>query len=133
VVFFFNAVLQVLREDGMRSTVPIKKNYEFVRLYKNGKFYVGKFLVLYVLPNKLNNKRLGITVSKKQGKSVTRNRIRRLIRENYRLFEGYVLNGFDLVFAARTADKVPDFQDVRKEMKFLLKRLGVFDREKWDC
>lgn len=116
----------------MRNTVPIKKNYEFLRMYKNGKFFVGKFMVLYILPNNFGIKRLGITVSKKQGNSVKRNRIRRLIRENYRLFESYVLNGFDLVFVARTTDEIPDFHEIRKEMKYLFKKLGVFEREKWD-
>lgn len=114
----------------MRNTVSIKKNYEFLRLYKNGKFYVGKFMVLYILPNKSGNKRLGITVSKKQGNSVKRNRIRRLIRENYRLIEDYIPNGYDLVFVARITDFLPEFHEIKKEMKYLLKRLGVFDREK---
>lgn len=117
----------------MVKTVPIKKNYEFLKLYKKGKFYVGKFIVLYVLMNKLDKNRLGITASKKIGKSVTRNRYRRLIKENYRLYEEYIKLGNDLVFVARSSDKLPGFLEIRKEMKFLLRKLNVFDQEKWDC
>ena len=65
----------------MKHTVSLKKNYEFGRVYKRGKFYAGKFLVLYVLKNKLNYNRLGITASKKFGKSTKRNRVRRLIKK----------------------------------------------------
>jgi ribonuclease P protein component len=117
----------------MINTVPLKKNYEFLRVYKKGKFYVGKYLTAYMLPNNLNINRLGITVSKKVGKSVKRNRIRRLFRENYRLFEDFIYKGYDIVFVSRSSDKIPDFIEIKKEMKFLLKRLNIFDQEKWDC
>ena len=71
----------------MENTVSIKNNREFVRVYKKGKFFAGKYIVLYILQNGLNINRLGITASKKTGNSVKRNRIKRLIRENYRLNE----------------------------------------------
>ncbi|MCR4436530.1 MAG: ribonuclease P protein component [Clostridiales bacterium] len=117
----------------MVKTVPMKKNYEFMRVYKRGKFFVGKFITLYVLKNDSAVNRLGITVSKKIGKSVKRNRIKRLVRENYRMFEAYTASGYDYVFVSRISETVPDFFDIRKEMKFLLKKLNVFDQEKWNC
>lgn len=117
----------------MIKTVPLKKNYEFMKVYKKGKYYAGRLVVLYVLPNNQNVDRLGITVSKKFGKSVKRNRIRRLIRESYRLYEEYVLDGFDCVFVARSAGVMPDFSDIRKEIKYLMRKLNVFDQEKWEC
>lgn len=117
----------------MMKTVSIKRNYEFMRAYKKGKFFVGKFITLYIIKNNSSSNRLGITVGKKIGKSVTRNRIKRLIRENYRLLEVYTADGYDYVFVSRSSEKMPDFFDIKKEMKFLLKRLNVFDREKWDC
>lgn len=117
----------------MVKTVPICKNYEFLRIYKKGQFFVGKFIILYVLKNNLHRTRLGITVSKKAGKSVKRNRIRRLIRENYRHYEGAIKDGHDLVFVARSYEVLPGFTEIRKEMKFLLRKLNVFDQEKWDC
>jgi ribonuclease P protein component len=117
----------------MNKTVPITNNYEFMRVYKKGKFYVGKYIVLYVLPNKLEINRIGITASKKFGKSVKRNRIRRLIKENYRLYENFSKTGFDFVFVARSSEVMPEFISIKKEMKYLFKKLDVFDQEKWDC
>ncbi|MDP4091928.1 MAG: ribonuclease P protein component [Bacillota bacterium] len=117
----------------MKRTVPIKKNYEFMRVYKKGIFYVGRNIVLYVLNNNTDVNRLGITVSKKFGKSVKRNRIKRLIRENYRYYEEYVKNSCDMVIVARSSEVMPCSVEIRKEMKFLLKKLGIFDQEKWDC
>lgn len=117
----------------MIKTVPIKKNFEFLRAYKKGRYYVGRYLVLYALKNGSEANRLGITVSRKIGKSVRRNRLKRLVRENYRLYEEFVSNGVDLVFVVRSTDEVPDFYEVKSEMKFLFKKLGIFDQEKWDC
>lgn len=117
----------------MKNTVPIKRNTEFLKLYKKGKFYVGKNIVLYVLQNRLNLNRLGITVSRKFGKAVKRNRIRRLIKENYRAYEDFIIVGYDLVFVARSSEVMPDYLNIKKEMKFLLKKLNIFDQEKWYC
>jgi len=117
----------------MKNTVPLKKNSEFLRLYKKGKFYAGKNIVLYVMKNGLDIKRLGITVGKKFGKSVKRNRMKRLIRENYKYYEEFIKNGYDLVFVARTREQMPDFADIKREMNFLLKKLDVFEQEKWCC
>ncbi|HEX9058863.1 MAG TPA: ribonuclease P protein component [Clostridia bacterium] len=117
----------------MQNTFSLKKNSEFARMYKRGKFFAGKFLVIYVLNNNMNINRLGITVSKKNGKSVRRNRIRRLIRENYRLYESYIKKGNDIIFVARAQELIPDFLEVKKEMRFLFKKIGIFDLEKWQC
>lgn len=114
----------------MKYTVPIKKNIEFQRTYKKGKFFVGKFLVLYALKNNTEINRLGITASRKFGKSVKRNRIRRLIKENYRLIEEFLKTGYDLVFVARNSDEVPDYVSIKKEMKYLFKRLSLLNQEK---
>jgi len=111
----------------MEKTVPIKKNYEFARVYRKGKYYSGKYIVLYVLKNNYDINRLGITVSRKFGKSVKRNRIRRLIRESYRLLEPYVKAGNDIVFVARKQENMPEYRYINKEMKFLLKKLDIFE------
>jgi len=116
----------------MKKIVTLKKNYEFQRLYKKGKFYVGKYLVLYVKENKLNINRIGITTSRKFGNSVKRNRVRRLIRESYRYYEKYLKVGYDFVFVARSTEDLPAYTDIKKEMKYLLKKNSVFDMEKWN-
>jgi ribonuclease P protein component len=113
----------------MEKTIPIKNNYEFLRTYKRGKFFVGKFMTLYVLKNNFQTNRLGITVGKKFGKSVKRNRLKRLIRENYRNYESFLKIGYDMIFVGRSSDIMPDFFAIKKEMKFLLKKMSIFISE----
>lgn len=117
----------------MKKTVPLKKNYEFLRIYKKGRFYVGKYIILYALGNHAGVNRLGVTASKKFGKSVKRNRLKRLVKECYRFYEDFIKDSFDLVFVGRSADAMPGYPEINREMKFLLKKLDVFDKEKWDC
>ena len=65
----------------------LKKNYEFKNVLTKGKYYGGKQIEAFVLKNNKPFVMLGIAVSKKVGNSVSRNRIKRLIKENYRLLE----------------------------------------------
>ena len=115
-------------------TDTIKNNSEFIRVYKNGRHYAGKFLVLYVLSGKPDKNAIGVTAGKKAGKSVRRNRLKRLIKENYRLYEKFIRIGFYYVLMARARQDsyMPDYYDIRREMKSLFIRAGVFDQQKWE-
>ena len=64
------------------SIESLKKNTEFQAVYKKGKSYANKYLVMYVLENQSNKNRIGISVSKKVGNSVKRNRAKRLMKES---------------------------------------------------
>lgn len=86
----------------MKQTVALNQNRDFRRLYGRGRSVAGPLLVMYVMPNRLGYNRLGITASKKLGGAVGRNRVRRLIKEAYRLNETRLLRGFDLVLVARS-------------------------------
>lgn len=110
----------------MKQTEILKKNHEFSHIYKRGEYHAGKHLTLYMMPAKRNNKRLGITVSSKAvGKSTRRNRVRRLIKENYRLLENEIRNQRDMVFVVRKTEKLPEFLEIRQEMKYLLAALKL--------
>ena len=69
----------------MKFSESLKKNKDFQVVYKNGKSYANRYLVLYIRENGMDKNRLGISVSKKVGNSVVRHHLTRLIRESYRL------------------------------------------------
>ena len=82
------------------------KNYiQFKNVYDNGKSYANKYLVMYILENRTDMNRLGISVSKKVGNSIVRHRLTRLIRESVRLNGENLLNGYDIVIVARASLK----------------------------
>jgi ribonuclease P protein component len=82
-------------------------------------------LVALVLVNGLEINRLGITASKKVGGSVIRNRVRRLIREVYRLNEAQFKTGFDIVFVARHKAALSDFKEIETYALRILKKLDI--------
>ena len=85
----------------LKFSETLKKNYEFRRLYSKGKSAATPVLVVYCRRTKRAYNRIGITVTNKVGKAVHRNRVRRRIREIYRLNEYRLLPGTDLVVVAR--------------------------------
>ena len=86
----------------------MKKNKDFGLVYKKGKSYANRYLVMYVLENEKVENRLGISVSKKVGNSVVRHRnLRILVRESYRLNE-QSFNGLDIVVISKITQRKPD-------------------------
>ena len=81
----------------------LKKNRDFRTVYRKGRSYANKYLVMYSMENHQSKNRLGISVSKKVGNSVVRHRIIRLVRESYRLHEAVFDSGLDIVVVARKA------------------------------
>ena len=82
-----------------------------------------------------NNKglnRIGISVSKKVGKSVIRSRVKRLINENYRISKKNLKKGYDLVFIARNASKDKNYYEMQSAMINLLVKAGIFNEENID-
>ena len=96
--------------------ISIKENCRFKRLYYKGKSIVKKRIVIYYSKNNLSVNRLGITVSSKIGNAVTRNRIRRLIRESYRTVSD-MKTGFDFVIVARTSAAFSSCEEIKKDIK----------------
>ena len=74
----------------MKFSESLKKNKDFQTVYRQGKSYANKYLVLYIMENQTEKNRIGISVSKKVGNSVVRHHLTRLIRESYRLQEDMI-------------------------------------------
>ena len=109
----------------MKTESGLKKREDFSRVYRKGKQRAGKLLVLYSLPNGTGISRLGISVSKKVGNSVVRHRIKRLIRESWRLGLTEFKQGYDLVVIARNAAKGTTYGEIRSALLCLAKEAGL--------
>ncbi len=100
----------------MKNTVSLKENHEFRRLYYRGVSSGNRHLVLYCRKNRLGYNRLGLTVGAKLGSAVQRNRVKRLLREAYRLHEQEFAVGVDLVLVARGRAVGADYQQIEKSL-----------------
>ena len=109
----------------MKFSESLKKNKDFQVVYKRGKSYGNKYLVMYLLANDLGKNRVGISVSKKVGNSIVRHHLTRLIRESYRLQEDSFQCGYDLVVIARTAAKDKAFREVESALLHLGRLHGI--------
>ena len=105
----------------MSSYETLKKNIDFQKVYKSGKSYANKYLVMYVLENGTDITRIGISVSKKVGNSIVRHRLARLIREAFRLSTSCIPDGYDYVVVARASLKDKGFFETKESMIHLLK------------
>jgi ribonuclease P protein component len=108
----------------MEKTTVLTLNKDYKRLYYRGRSAVDPALVTYAMKNRLNSEnRMGITVTKKIGKAVCRNRCKRVIRAAYRLLEPQLPSGWDFIFVARgkTADiKSTDLMPImKKQIEYL--------------
>ncbi len=105
----------------MKFSESLKKNRQFQFVYKNGKSYANRYLVMYIKENGLGINRIGISVSKKVGNSVVRHRVTRLIRESYRLHENIFNSGLDMVIVARPAAASVGYHEVESAFLHLAK------------
>lgn len=110
------------------TAVTLKSNRDFSRIYRSGKSYVSANLVTYVLKNRKNNLRVGITTSKKVGSAVQRNRCRRIIRAAFSAIDAEPRAGYDIVFVARTRTAHIKSTDLLICMREHLKASGVIGK-----
>ena len=110
--FTFKNVNQKI-ENGklqMKHFNSIKKNSDFQKVYKTGKSYANRLLVMYVKEKDGGDTRIGISVSKKVGNSVVRHHVTRLIRESFRLHQDMVKTGLDIVVVAIAAAREAEYK-----------------------
>lgn len=103
----------------MNFSESLKKNHRFQFVYKNGRSYANRYLVMYVRENGTDRNRLGISVSKKVGNSVVRHRVTRLVRESYRLHEAVFNSGLDIVIVARASAASVDYEEIESALLHL--------------
>lgn len=111
----------------MKYSESLKKNKDFQLVYKCGKSYANKYLVMYIKENNTGKNRLGISVSKKVGNSIVRHRLTRLIRESYRLQEDRFRCGIDIVVIARIGAKDRTYKDIESALLHLGRLHEIID------
>ena len=111
--------LQKGHECQMKYSESLKKNRDFQNVYKKGKSFANRYLVMYVLENQTEQNRVGISVSKKVGNSVIRHHITRLIRESYRLHEDMFNSGLDIVVIARSTARDCKYREIESALLHL--------------
>ena len=111
----------------MKYSESLKKNKDFQLVYKCGKSYANKYLVMYIKENNTRKNRLGISVSKKVGNSIVRHRLTRLIRESYRLQEDRFRCGIDIVVIARIGAKDRTYKDIESALLHLGRLHEIID------
>ncbi len=113
----------------MKAEVTVKENYEFRRIYRKGKSAVSPWLVLYCQKNRQGRTRLGVTVSTKLGKAVVRNRVRRRLREIWRLNQDALQPGWDIILVARGRSVHASYKKLNDTYLRLLEETGLLRRE----
>ena len=116
----------------MRFSHSMKENSLFRRLYARGKSAANSYLVLYCRKNGGTENRIGYTVSKKLGHAVVRNRVRRRLREIYRLHEAEFLPGRDIVVVARSRTVGAPYAKLERAFLSLSEKLGLLAEKRDD-
>ena len=110
--FFF----LIKKDKKMLFSESMKKTNDFQNVYKNGKSYADKFIVVYVWKNDSSYNKVGISCSKKVGNSIVRHRFARLVRETYRLHEDIFNSGLDIVVVARACARDASFFEIEESL-----------------
>ena len=109
----------------MQFSRSLKYSHIFRRLYHKGASCANRYLVIYCRRNGQHENRIGLTVSAKLAHAVQRNRLRRQLREIYRLHETSFARGYDLVVVARSRAIGADYAALEHAYLSLAARLGL--------
>jgi ribonuclease P protein component len=111
------------RSGGFPKEDRVRRRSDFLRVQRSGRRVATRSFLLFARRNGLGHGRLGITVSKRVGNAVRRNRVKRLVREVYRLNREMFPSDADLVVVAKKAATVDDYEEVRAELTRAARKL----------
>lgn len=115
----------------MKNTDTLKKNFEFRYILNKGRYYGGQYLDVYIVKNNKNRNLIGIAVSVKVANAVKRNKIKRRIRESYRLLEQQINLGYNMVLLWKKKKPVEKatFQNIDKDLKNIFRQANLIKVE----
>ncbi|WP_442597275.1 ribonuclease P protein component [Neobacillus sp. D3-1R] len=117
----------------MKKTFRIKKNAEFQEVFKKGKSVANRQFVVYCLRRSdQTNYRVGLSVSKKVGNAVTRNRIKRYLRQTFLEISNQLHKDVELIVIARKPAATMSFAEVKSSMIHVLKIAKVLEKKSVD-
>lgn len=99
----------------------LRNNRDFRNVYDRGKSFANRYLVMFYIKNKMNVNRVGFSVTKKLGKAVTRNKVKRRMKESYRKNSHKFKEGYDIVFLARGRASEASYGEIEKAILHLKK------------
>ncbi|GIO23992.1 ribonuclease P protein component [Oceanobacillus sp. J11TS1] len=115
----------------MKKQFRIKKNEEFQATFKHGKSFANRQLVIYYRKKEdQNHFRVGLSVGKKIGNAVVRNRIKRLLRASFQELEQDIKPYYDIVIIARIPTRTMSYEMMKKSLSHLLYKEKLFKHSK---
>ncbi len=107
----------------------LKKRYQFNYVYKSGEHFSGDHMVLYVVSSKTKSIKVGLAVTKKIGKAVVRNKVRRRLRELLKKQVPALKQNYNIIVVARDNITSASFETLSNELSKLLKKAKLFNEE----
>lgn len=125
-VFYFSVKgdCQTLMDAKFPKSERLQKKREFQKVFDEGRKFTNKELHAFAMPNGTDSSRLGLVVGRKVGNAVRRNRIKRILREAFRLNKGLLSSGVDLVLIPRPGLTSPALSIIEDEFKKLLSKIS---------
>ncbi len=103
----------------MNKDESLRNNSDFRKVYDNGKSFANRYLVMFFLENNIKFNRVGFSVTKKLGKAVVRNKVKRRMKESYRLNSTQFKKGYDIVFLSRVNAKNANYKQIESAIMHL--------------